>query len=229
MKKYFLPTDDTGKALWLSNFASKLAGYAAKYSLAAAEVSDMVASELYFIFWVQMRLNFEEFKKKLTSYKNEMRDGMEPGSTPSIEPVLPAFGPRPPAVAPGIFVRATAIANRIKSHHNYNDADGQDLGIEGPEFSLDLNSLKPQLSIELATGRPVISYTKLGLTGLEIHVKRSDGQFEFLAFEFSDSYKDMFTLPAPGQTAIWKYKAVYRLKGEQVGQWSDEVSVVVGG
>ncbi len=34
---------------------------------------------------------------------------------------------------------------------------------------------------------------------------------------------------APGQTALWKYKAIYRLADEQVGQWSDVVSQAVQG
>ncbi|MEI6336175.1 MAG: hypothetical protein WCS87_16570 [Methylococcaceae bacterium] len=40
---------------------------------------------------------------------------------------------------------------------------------------------------------------------------------------------DNTLLPASGATAIWKYKAIYRLHDEQVGQWSDMISVMVGG
>ncbi len=42
-------------------------------------------------------------------------------------------------------------------------------------------------------------------------------------------YPDTAPLPAPGQIALWKYKAIYRLNDEQVGQWSDVVSVPVAG
>jgi len=28
---------------------------------------------------------------------------------------------------------------------------------------------------------------------------------------------------------VWKYKAIYRYHDEQVGEWSDVLSVVVGG
>lgn len=38
-------------------------------------------------------------------------------------------------------------------------------------------------------------------------------------------YDDTFPLPAAGQSAVWKYKALYLLSDERVGQWSDEVSV----
>ncbi|MCX7113490.1 MAG: hypothetical protein NTX45_26005 [Proteobacteria bacterium] len=36
-------------------------------------------------------------------------------------------------------------------------------------------------------------------------------------------------LPAPGTGTVWNYKAIYRLHDEQVGQWSDVISVTVGG
>jgi hypothetical protein len=36
-------------------------------------------------------------------------------------------------------------------------------------------------------------------------------------------------LPAPGNSVMWKYKAIYRFHDEQVGEWSDVLSVVVGG
>ena len=35
--------------------------------------------------------------------------------------------------------------------------------------------------------------------------------------------------PAPGTTALWRYRAIY-LQGDQVfGQWSDPVSIAVHG
>ena len=35
--------------------------------------------------------------------------------------------------------------------------------------------------------------------------------------------------PATGLSAVWKYKAIYRLGNEQVGQWSDVATVAVVG
>jgi len=36
-------------------------------------------------------------------------------------------------------------------------------------------------------------------------------------------------LPAAGASALWKYKAIYRLHDEQVGQWSDVITTMVAG
>ncbi|MBI3414312.1 MAG: hypothetical protein HY043_03165 [Verrucomicrobia bacterium] len=53
--------------------------------------------------------------------------------------------------------------------------------------------------------------------------------FAFLAFDTEPDYLDTAPLPAPGARAVWKCKAIYRLHDEQVGQWSDVVSVSVMG
>lgn len=38
-----------------------------------------------------------------------------------------------------------------------------------------------------------------------------------------------FALPAAGQTALWKNKAIYRINDEQVGQWGEVLSKAVQG
>jgi len=60
-----------------------------------------------------------------------------------------------------------------------------------------------------------------------LHRDRGTG-FVFLGIDTVPDYTDTQTLPA-GQSALWKYKAIYRLNDERVGQWSDVVSVAVAG
>ena len=36
-------------------------------------------------------------------------------------------------------------------------------------------------------------------------------------------------VPLPATPTTWKYKAIYRVKDEQIGNWSDMVSIAVGG
>jgi hypothetical protein len=51
----------------------------------------------------------------------------------------------------------------------------------------------------------------------------------FLAIATEPNYTDTAPLPAPGQSAAWNYRAIYRLGDERVGQWSDPVSQAVMG
>src|SRR5205809_5622483 len=50
----------------------------------------------------------------------------------------------------------------------------------------------------------------------------------FLAVDTIHDFLDTAPLP-PGASALWKYKTIYRLNDEQVGQWSDVASTSVIG
>jgi hypothetical protein len=225
-KNYYMPADDSGKELWLKNFSSKLSTYAAKYNIAAADVTDMVNSALYFTYWLNYRKQFEEYLKKLTAFKNELRDGSDTNGLNSIVPQPPVFAPPPVSVPSGIFRRAGSIAGRIKKSMSYTQPDGLDLGIEMiASHTTDFITRKPALSVRLVDGgHPEIVWKKGDMDALEIHVDRGEG-FAFCDLDTRPNYKDMFLLP--GDPQVWTYKAIYRLDDHVVGDWSDNVSITV--
>lgn len=227
MKSSYLPRLDKEKLLWLKNFSSKLNNYATKYNLATTDVTDMVASANYFDWFLNYRNIYVETTKKLTQFKNELMDGIQAGAVVSILPSVPITPAAPPTVAPDIFGRATAIGNRIKAHKDYTLADGNDLGLEGTEITMDLATLKPILSITLNAGKPEITWKKNGLDAIEVLVDRGTGSYVFLTIATQKLIKDTHPTPPFGTAQHWKYKAIYRHKDEQVGIWSDEVSVKV--
>ncbi len=227
-KQPFMPRDDMGKQAWLKNFAGKLGTYAAKYNITAAEVTDMQNSVTLFDYWMNYRNQQDGFLSKLTQYKNELRDGIAAGATPSVDPAPPVLAAAPAAVDPGIFSRASSLAVIIKKKSNYTEADGSDLGIIGAEDTTDVNQLKPILNLHLINGgQPEILWKKQGTDGIEIYVDRGDGNFTFLAIDTYPNYTDTTPLPAATASAVWKYKAIYRLNDSQVGQWSDVASITV--
>lgn len=229
-KQYFMPRTDLEKEQWLQNFAVKLPAYATKYNIAAAEVTDMTDSAAYFSYWLNGKNLTDEYSKKFTQFKNELRDGIPAGSAPSVVPAPPTLGIAPTAVAPGIFVRAAAIANVIKSKSNYTLTDGNDLGIEGAENNSNPGDMKPEIKLRLIEGgKPEIVWKKREMDGIEILVDRGTGIFAFLTIDTVPNYTDTFSLPASGQTAIWKYKAIYRLDDAHAGMWSDVVNITVTG
>ena len=73
---------------------------------------------------------------------------------------------------------------------------------------MDVNSLKPVLDVELDAGQVDINWTKQGMDGIEIQVDRGTG-FAFLAIDTIPNYTDTQPMPAAGQSALWKYKAIY--------------------
>jgi hypothetical protein len=248
-KQSYMKRTDEGKKSWLTNFSNKLGGYATKYNLTPMEVADMVASSAVFAYWFNYLAQYKEYMLKLTAFKNELRDGVPAGGSPSVEPTPPAMGLAPAPVAPGIFNRATSIGNRIKESTGYTVADGSDLGLEGAEIVVDTN-IKPAIkAVLVAGGHPKLQWKKgAGTDGIHFFVKRgSSGSpttpgtptmpgggttpagFIFLASDTEPHYTDTAALPALGQSEVWTYKAVYFSNGAEFGQFSDEVKVTVTG
>jgi hypothetical protein len=227
-KSYYLPRADEEKATWLNNFAGKLPTFSAKYGITGEELMDMQQSAAYFDALIKYRNQFNTFQSAITDHKKAVRDGLKNGNM--LQPLMPPSIMLPPAVAPGIFGRATALANRIKAQVHYTTADGNDLGIEGTEVILDTTLAKPQLKIRLVEGgHPEIVWMKQGMDALEIHKEEQEGNWQFLAIDLQPNYVDTAFLPSIGKSAVWRYRAIYRFKDKRVGHWSDVVSVTVAG
>lgn len=226
-KTYWLPTDDTGKRDWLNHFAGELPNHKTAVGVTDPEVASVVADAAYFTYVLGAQQSYGAAAQQWTAFKNKARNGT--GTTMGALPAAPTLGTAPTAVAPGIFKRTASLVARIKNHSGYTDAIGQALEIIGAEQVFDPNTLKPILKTELQAGHPAVLWTKGQADALEIWVDRGTGTFAFLAIDTVPDYVDSFALPAAGQTALWKYKAIYRISDEQVGQWSDVVSQAVQG
>lgn len=226
---YFLPLSDAGKLLWLNNFANKIGALASRYGISTAEVSDIVNSAAFYSGIVNYCNQVREQVQGITAYKNGMRDGEEDGAVPVL-PAAPGYTPPIPAnmPLPGIFFRMTTYGNRIKKHAAYTLADGSTLGLEGATLA-GRGTDTPVLTLSRVMGNLVnVGWKKVkGTSAIEIHVNRGSG-WNFLAIDSTPDYIDTETLPA-GQTAVWKYRAIYRNNDERDGEWGTEYSITVTG
>ena len=226
-KSYYLPSDDNGKAGWLNNLASKLPTYQAALGLTAGDVTATAADAAFFAYCLNAQTQVAAYAQQWTTYKNSARNGNTPAL--GIIPPAPALPtPAPAMVAPGIFGRATAIVARIKVAPGYTDSIGQALQLIGADQTVDVTTMKPALDVALDAGQVDINWTKQGMDGIEIQVDRGTG-FVFLAIDTIPNYTDTAPMPAAGQSALWKYKAIYIQADQRVGQWSDVVSIPVAG
>ena len=122
---------------------------------------------------------------------------------------------------------------RWKTSEGYNDDIGQILGIVGPEETgPDLNTVAPPLDASVVGNIVKLIWGWDGngafLDMCELQVDRGTGQgFVLLAYDTTPNYDD--THPFPATLTTWKYRGIYRVGDDQVGLWSAEVSVVVGG
>jgi hypothetical protein len=224
-KAFYIPKDDASKGPWLSNFAQKLPEHAAAVGVTPAEEASVAADNTFWAYVYDAQNQIKNNAQEWTAYKNGLRSGPAIGELPT----LPTLGPAPAEVAAEIFGRIAALVARIKNHPGYTESIGQDLGIIGAEQTIDFENLKPVLKLSLKAGHPNVGWTKQGLDALEIWVDRGSGTFAFLAIDTVPDYLDTAPLPAPGASAVWKYKAIYRLTDEPVGQWSDVAALSVMG
>lgn len=227
-KSFWLPKDDAGKADWLTHFAAELPKHNATIGVTTGEVTATAKDADYFAYIFAAQQAYAAAAEQWTAYKNKARDGTAPamGDLPS----PPTLGDAPDTVAPGIFKRATLLVARFKKHPGYTEDIGKALQVIGAEQTEHLDTLKPDLKLQLRAGKPLIKCKRLGMDALELQVNRGDGKgFVLLDLVQTPEYTDNSPLPAPGQTALWIYKAIYRNNGERVGEWSDEVSLAVRG
>lgn len=88
------------------------------------------------------------------------------------------------------------------------------------------------LKLKLEGGVVQVGWTWQGqsafLDMIEIQVDRgTGGGFAMLTYDTTPGYTD--TTPLPATAAKWKYRAIYRVGDQRVGQWSSEVAITVGG
>ena len=221
----FMPTTDGGKANLLDHAATTLPHYAAILEVTNEDLTSLQADALAFRYILKSLGDIQAYAHHLTEYKNILRDGSTATIGWTVPPML--VEPMPPAVNSGIIPRLSTLVAHLKSHKNYTSAIGLALGVIGTTTVEDPSTWKPILSAQNKAGHPIIGWTKGAAAAIEIWVDRGDGAgFSFLTINTEPNTND--TQPLPATSAIWKYKAIYRLHDEQVGQWGDVLSVTVG-
>lgn len=126
--------------------------------------------------------------------------------------------------------RLRGIVRRFKSAAGYTEAIGQALKIIGADDTTDLTTAKPDLAaVPLAHGIE-LSFTKSKSDGVNIYSKRDgEADFVFLARDTTAPYVDNRTLLVAGKPEVRRYKAVYILSDDEIGEFSDEVVITAAG
>lgn len=228
-KKRYFPDTIVKQILWLTNLKAKLPALAAKYGISVGDLADRLKDIDYIIFWFSVHNALEPVRKQVTAFWKELMHGVHAGHTASSEPDLSLPGPPPASVLPGALVRILAVCNAIKENTAYNTADGEALELEGVEKVFDPATAKPDLTgTHSPGGAGQLHATKGGSEGYEVWKNTPAGYAEFQRSTQAD-WIDPTPLPTFGEMRVDKYKARYIHKGQPVGQWSVEVTIIVYG
>lgn len=221
----YFPLKDSGKVIWLQNFTPKISGYATALDIPASTISQLQVDTEAFLLTIQYTESVRNFSEALTAFRNQLRDGKQ--SLGSLPPA-PAAPTLPSGARNDIFGRIRKLVQTIKSHPNYSESIGDSLRIIAPKAAESSHEWKPLLQVAFQAGTPIIKWKKGKSQGIKLWVDRGDG-FKLEAINTIPDYTDRHPLPPVGQSAIWKYQAVYLLKDQEVGQLSTVLEVTVTG
>lgn len=206
-----------------------IAAYAATLGLTPAQVTSLAADADYFAHVLENETVLKNAARQAIAWADIVREG---GALPPTgAPVAPVLPTAVPPVAPGVEARFRALVRQMKASTAYNDSIGKALGIEGSEKGeMDQTTITPLLTPIISGGQVQVGWSWQGfgskLDMIEIHVDRGTG-FTLLTYDTTPGYTD--TAPFPATPAKWTYKAIYRKGDAQIGQWSAEASIIVGG
>ena len=240
----YMPDPDAAFLVWFENFAAKFA--LAAPALGLGGETGTVQNDLNFTRFVIN--NTESQRQRLAdnvSVKNQLLNGQvsvsllaypgpvaltgltppPPGAPPGTPGTLPAMVPA------GVIARLEATVGRILAAVAYVPGMGQDMKIIPPtQGPRDPATLKPDITVSQRAMKVLIEWTKArGVDGLRIEADYGTGTFVHVIDDTRPDHLDTHALPAPGQAAVWRYRAVYVKNGEPVGSFSDVVSVAVSG
>lgn len=230
MASSYLPRTEAGQMQWLNNFATKLPNYKERLGLTDDVLKECVHDAENYAYMIGGMEKFRKFTLQITAQKKLLSNGSKgPNTTGAMTPAPPSpVLPHP--LVPNIFGRIGKLVQSIKSSKSYDIPMGKDLGIIVEETTKSFTELKPVLTYNMKAGRPNIKWKKKGMQGINFYVDRGDGKgYQFVATDINPDFLDTHPLPPAGQAAIWKYKAIYIDRDEEVGQMSDELSVSVSG
>lgn len=215
----------------LVKFINNLPKYATALGLAPAQIAGALADAAWLVYILQSWLPaVRGFSKSATDAATAGQTG--DGTALQALPVFtPPAGGTP--VNTGALTRLFAVIQVLKNNPACTDTIADDLGILGTQkTATDLTTVAPVLKLTLTPTGVMVGWGWEGhaadLDMIELQVDRNDGKgYGPLAFDTTPGYLDTFAQPAA--LTKWKYRAIYRVGEHQVGQWSAEQTITVGG
>ena len=230
-KKFYLPTREPERVVWLKNFNEKIGVHGASLGITAGEIAAVDVMFKFYDYIIGIILLSRTYTQDLTKFKDRLSIaplGTLLGTLPSL--TLPAA---PPASDAGIFTIISGFVQRMKASSNYTTAIGEDLGIIGAETTFDQDAFVPQAKGKAMPGSVEISFVKDVTDGMNIYSHPAGNPdpnvWEKLAYDTESPYNDTRPLRTPGTPEIREYRMRGVIHDAEIGQWSDIIRVTFSG
>ncbi len=223
-----IPRTDPELALWLTNFSTSFAVHATALGFTEAEVNAVKADAAMLNYLVgELLPTYKSALQSRTSVKNLILLGPigRPGGA---LPPLPATGPAPAAVPPGILPRMRNLVQRIQLAPGYTEVIGLDLGIIGDNGGPTApdSPAKPALKARSnGPGTVQVDFSKEKSDGVLIESRRAgEPDWKSLGIDSYSPYIDDRPPLEAGKPESREYRARYMLRDQATGEWSDIVT-----
>jgi hypothetical protein len=204
MSKYFIPGAIALLYLWLKKFRDSISVYAAALGLAPLQVTALQNSCDAILNKIDTAGIAED---KLKSARKD-RDL-------TIKTELAAI---------------TKAIGDFKRVAGYTEVIGQALGVIGDSVSFDPESYKPVIKGEAFPGYVNLTYSKLGVDGLNFYSRiKGTADWKFIGFDIESPFHDTIALSVLGKPETREYSAIGILNDIEIGQRSDVVVITFGG
>jgi len=222
-----IPRDDVGRLGLLRHLNASLPSMADLLGVPTDMLTRLDKAMVSFGFVLDYQNALKNAAEGAVALKVAVRDGPVTGAL-VVHPVTLPTPPEGPLFE-AIYDFLVELIAFIKGQPHYTDAIGQTLNILPIKASpVDVDSLQPTLSVKFVNDQPYLDWAKAGMEALEIEVDRGNG-FTLLTIDTHPGHLDTAPLPPAGTTALWRYRGIYRLKDQRVGQWSAVLEVAVKG
>lgn len=200
----FFPQHEGNLILWLTNFDTKIDGYATELGLDSADLADIHNQIKDLIKAINNTIAGKQTWKNLEALKRGTK------------------------IAVLIFLRLKI--SRIKTESGYTESIGRDLGIIGSSDLIDYNEYKSSLKATVFPKYINLEFVKKGIDAVNIYVRlKGETVWRFLARDTRSPYHDIEDLKTAGVPEVREYMCIGVVGDEEIGQESDVVSVVFDG
>lgn len=132
------------------------------------------------------------------------------------------------ATRAGAEKNVRTMARQWKAAGNYTEATGKALKVAGPEHVVDTANAKPPLKGRAIPGGAEIGGKMDFAEAIKLFSKRDgDADWVPLAVEMHMPYVDNRPLLVAGKPETRRYRGIYIVNDQPVGQYSDEILVTV--
>ena len=225
------PTDGATERLMYGNIDAKIDNYAVKYPFLTADFLDEIHTMCRTFMECYDKIEFNRATGKQATQWFENIVSSKQDNTPASAPPVYQLIVLPAGAFVGLEKFCREFAGLFKKQRNYDKADGLDLMIEREAVEPpNLTEVFPELKYTVLTDNSIdFDWKKTGFDMLELQYRKEGATM----WQFADKSTEKIInfappLTAPGVPEKFEFRAIYLIKNQRVGQWSQLYVITVG-